>query len=109
MPAIALYNAYARRAFALLAGVCAVSVFCYGLFLLEAVGHTAERAKAQSAIVSLKSKLSALESTYLAQTGSLNLALAQSLGFVAPKSVTTVYATDGSRTLTLGGTGAGPQ
>ena len=101
MKAIALYNHYARRAFALLACVCAASVFLYGVFLLEAVGHTAARARAGYAITALKSKLSIVESRYLAETQALTPARAQSLGFVRPAMVTTVYTTDASRVLTL--------
>ncbi len=101
MKALALYNLYARRTFALLATVCAVSVFLYGMFLLEAVGHTAARAHAGHTMTELKSKLSAVESEYLAATQALTPARAESLGFVAPKLVATVYAADASHVLTL--------
>lgn len=101
MKALALYNQYSRSAFALLACVCAASAFLYGVFLLEAVGHTAARARAANDITVLKSKLSDLESQYLAATQSITPALAQSLGFVPPATVATVYATDASEVLTL--------
>jgi len=101
MKTLALYNQYSRSAFALLACVCAVSVFLYGVFLLEAVGHTAGRARAGHAVSQLKSKLSDVESQYLVATQAITPARAQALGFVAPKTVTTVYATDSSHVLTL--------
>ena len=101
MKALALYNQYARSAFALLACACAVSVFLYGFFLLEAVGHTASRARAGEAIKELKSNLSQVENKYLAATQSLTPTRAKELGFVAPSSVTAVYATDVVELLTL--------
>jgi hypothetical protein len=101
MKTVALYDQYARRAFALLACVCALSAFLYGIFLLEAVGHTASRAHAAQDIRNLKTQLSALESRYLSATQELTPSYAAALGFVAPQSVSTVYATDESRVLTL--------
>ena len=101
MNALALYNHYARTTFAILAFVCAASVFLYGFFLLEAVAHTASRAQASHALVELKSKLSDLESTYLSATQTLTPALASSMGLVAPKAVATIYATNNGTALTL--------
>jgi len=101
MKALAFYNQYSRSAFALLAFVCAVSVFLYGVFLLEAVAHTASRARAGRAVTELKSKLSQVESQYLVATQAITPARAAALGFVTPKTVATVYATDASPVLTL--------
>lgn len=101
MKAVALYNQYARSAFAVLAGICAVSVFLYGVFLLEAVAHTASRARAANEIKSIKSHLSDLESQYLSATQSLTPERAQALGFVPPASVATVYAQGNTPVLTL--------
>jgi len=101
MKALALYHAYSRSAFAVLAFICAASVFLYGVFLLEAVGHTAARARAGHAVSALKSKLSDVESRYLEATQAITPARAQALGFVPPSSVATVYAADTARVLTL--------
>jgi hypothetical protein len=101
MKALALYHHYSRSAFALLAFVCAASVFLYGVFLLEAVAHTAARARAAEAVTELKSKLSDVESQYLVATQAITPARAQALGFVPPKTVATVYAANPSQVLTL--------
>ena len=98
---IALYNQYARSAFALLAFTCAASVFLYGTFLLLAVGHTANRAHAASSVQELKSKLSVLESRYLATTQELTPQYAASLGYVHPSEVATVYAAQATQALTI--------
>lgn len=101
MKAIALYNQYARSAFALLAFVCAASVFLYGTFLLLAVGHTASRAHAAQSVKELKSELSVLESRYLTATQSLTPQYAAELGYVRPAEVSTVYATASTHALTI--------
>ncbi len=101
MKALALYQQYFRSTFAVLACLCTVSVFLYGVFLLEAVGHTANRARAGRAGTEIKAQLSVLEGRYLTATQALTPARATALGFVAPKAVATVYATDASRMLTL--------
>jgi hypothetical protein len=98
---LALYNRYARSAFALLACLCAVSVFLYGAFLLLAVAHTASRARAGAAIVELKGKLSSVENRYLAATQELTPTYAAQLGFVRPASVSVVYATEPGNPLTI--------
>lgn len=103
MNILAFYHRHIRRAFVLLAIVCAVSAFLYGFFLLEAVGNAASRAQATSAIKEIKSQLSGLESRYLAATQALTPERAAALGFVAPHSVSVVYATDGSQVLTYAG------
>lgn len=87
----------------MLALLCAVSAFCYAAFLLEAVGHTAARARAAHDLVDLRAKLGAVESTYLAAQQSLTPARAAALGLAAPKAVATVYAADPARVLTLAG------
>lgn len=101
MSMLALYNRYSRSAFALLACLCAVSVFLYGAFLLLAVAHTASRARAGASIIELKGKLSAVEGRYLTATQELTPAYAAELGFVRPQSVTVVYATEPGHPLTI--------
>ena len=101
MRALALYNRYSRSIFALLAFVCAASVFMYGTFLLLAVGHTASRAHAAQSVKEIKSDLSALESRYLAATQSLTPQYAASLGYVRPAQVATVYAQQPAKGLSL--------
>lgn len=99
--ALSFYTAYSKSAFALLAGVCALSVFLYGVFLLEAVGHTASRARAAQEIKHLKSELSGLENRYLSAAQDLTPERAAALGFVSPKEITTVYAKGNTAILTL--------
>lgn len=89
------------RAAALLGIVAAVSFFLYGFFLLEAVAHTAGRAQAERKIESLTSKLSVLEEEYLTSTKDITLDHARELGFVTPNEVSTVYATDRTRALSV--------
>lgn len=101
MHALALYNRYSRSAFALLAFVCAASVFLYGTFLLLAVGHTASRAHAAQSVKEIKSQLSRLESQYLDATQELTPAYAASLGYVRPAEVATVYAAQPAQALTI--------
>ena len=69
--------------------------------MLEAVAHTAGRARAGHAITEIKSKLSLVEREYLSATQTLTPARAQALGFVTPKTVATVYAAVSSHALTL--------
>ncbi|MDE2071644.1 MAG: hypothetical protein KGI70_02860 [Patescibacteria group bacterium] len=82
----------APRAIALLSAVCALCVLLYGIFLLEAVAHTASRSQAQAEVRSLSLKLSQLEAQYLAQTQAITPEKAKVLGYVAPAVVSTVYA-----------------
>jgi hypothetical protein len=98
---IALYTMYSRSAFALLAFICAASVFFYGTFLLLAVGHTASRAHAATTVKELKGKLSVLEGHYLDSTQSLTPQYAASLGYVHPAEVATVYASTPTESLTI--------
>lgn len=101
MKAIAFYNRYSRTAFAALACIIAASVFLYGTFLLLAVDHTASRAHAAASLSNLKSRLSSLESRYLAATQDITPQLAQSMGYVRPAQVATVYAQESGHALTL--------
>jgi len=88
-----LYHLYISRTIAVSAAVCALSVFLYGVFLLQAVAHTAQRTGAERQITKLTSKLGELEVKYLSQTQALTPEQAAALGFVRPSSVDTVYAT----------------
>ena len=94
MKSIAIrYTPYLTAVSTILVGVIALSVFLYGVFLLEAVANTAKRANAEHGIMRLGTTVSSLEAQYLTRTREITLESAQALGFVAPKSVTTVYAT----------------
>jgi hypothetical protein len=95
------YQPLLARAAVVLACLCAISSFLYGVFLLEAVAHTAGRASAERQVRDLSAKLSDLETQYLASTQSLTPARAQSLGFVTPTVVTTVYTNAASHSLSL--------
>lgn len=87
------YSPHVTRLIAGCAGVIALSLFLYGIFLLEAVAHTAARAEAKHESKQVISRLSVLESEYLEKTRQVTLERALMLGFVEPKQVTTVYAT----------------
>ena len=87
---------------ALLACICAASVFLYGVFLLEAVAHAAARTSAQRHIREINAQLGTLEAQYLSQTQVLTPAKAQELGFVAPLSISTVFVST-ARSLSLRG------
>jgi hypothetical protein len=99
MRVIDFYSAHARRVAAALAGVAALSVFLYGALLLGAVAHATGRTAAEKQLRSLSSSVSALESTFLAETRGLSPERAAAMGFVAPVAVDTVYA--GTSGLTL--------
>lgn len=90
---LVLYHAYLARVAALLAALCALSVFLYGIFLLMAVAHTAARSEAQSQIVHLSASLGDLEAQYLSQDRMITPEHAQELGYVKPQAISTVYAT----------------
>ncbi len=96
------YTPHLRRVMAALAAILALSVFLYGIFLLEAVGNTARRSAAEHDIRALTSKVGGLEATYLSKTREMTLERAHELGFVTPTKVTTVVATLGSGSLTFG-------
>ena len=97
------YQLYLSRTIAVLAGVCALSVFLYGTFLLMAVAHTAARTTAQKQIATITGHLGDLEMNYLAATKTLTPEHAHELGFVAPASVAvaTVYASAGGHQLSM--------
>jgi hypothetical protein len=92
---------YLTRAMALCAGVIALSVFLYGVFLLEAIGNTAERSSAERQVRALTTSVSALEQAYLDKTREMTLERAHTLGFVAPTLVTTVFATAATKSLSV--------
>jgi outer membrane murein-binding lipoprotein Lpp len=103
MYAIAItYTPYMKRTLAVLAAVVALSIFLYGIFLLEAVGNTAKRTALERDVRNLSSKVSGLEQTYLAATREMTLERAKALGFVVPSQITTVYATRDVHSLSLG-------
>jgi hypothetical protein len=87
---------------ALFAALTALSVVLYGIFLLEAVGNTAQRTAAEREIRNITSNVSSLEQAYLEKTKAVTLEKAQSLGFVSPSSVTTVFASAQQKSLTFG-------
>lgn len=101
MHIVSLYNRYAGRAVVLLAGVVMLAVFLYGGLLLGAVAHAAGETSAQRQVRELSVTVSELEAQYLAATKELSPERAAALGFVAPKSVATIYAA--ASTLTLAG------
>ncbi|HYF12928.1 MAG TPA: hypothetical protein VD928_01355 [Candidatus Paceibacterota bacterium] len=97
------YSTHLTRIMAVLAVITALSVFLYGIFLLEAVGNTASRARVQKDIRDVASRVSALEEVYLEKTRQITLKRAQDMGFVAPYEVTTVYGGEPIELLTSSG------
>ena len=87
------YQAYLPRVAAVLAVICALSAFLYGIFLLEAVAQAGARTTAERHVRELSSDLSQLEAQYLASTQTLTPERAQALGYVSPKEVSTVVIT----------------
>ena len=83
---------YVSRTAAILAMLCALSVFLYGIFLLMAVEHTAARATAERKVDTIVAKLGNLETQYFSQQKTLTPQYAASLGFVKSKNISTVYA-----------------
>jgi hypothetical protein len=98
---LSLYQVYLSRTIAVLAGVCALSVFLYGVFLMLAIEHTATRTALQSQVDELTVHLSTLEAEYLRQTRALSPERAAELGFVAPKDTVAVFADSDARSLSL--------
>lgn len=96
------YQSIFTRAAAVFGGTIAISVFCYGVFLLGAVAHTAARTEASRNILESTTRVSALEEEYLTRMRALSPQGAHALGFVKPSLVTTVYSTAASRSLTVG-------
>jgi hypothetical protein len=95
------YTPILKRTMAFFTAIVVLSVFLYGIFLLEAVGNTAERTSAERQIHALTSKVSSLEQAYLSQTREMTLERAAALGFVKPSIVTTVFATAETHSLSL--------
>ena len=84
-PAIAkvlVYQDYARRATALAALVCMLSIVCYGVFLLVAVEKVAAQQNYRSEAHSISATLATLESQYLVQSAQLTPQKAAALGLV---------------------------
>lgn len=102
MQTIITYQSLFTRAAAVFGGAIAVSVFCYGVFLLSAVAHTAARTEASREILTLTTRVSALEEEYLTRMRELSSQGAKTLGFVKPSVSTTVYGTAASHSLTMG-------
>ncbi|MDP4020530.1 MAG: hypothetical protein Q8P58_00605 [Candidatus Adlerbacteria bacterium] len=86
------YTSRLNHIAALLAAVVACSLLLYGLFLLQAVGHTAKRAEAGRETKALTSELSGMQARYLAYTREVSPERAAELGFVKPTEVSTVFA-----------------
>ncbi len=84
------------------AALIALSVVLYGIFLLEAVGNTAERTRAEREIRKLTSQVSSLEQAYLTHTKDMTLERAEAMGFTPPARVTTVFATVEEQPLSFG-------
>ncbi len=98
---LAVFQTYLARTIAVLAGLCAVAVFLYSVFLLLAVSHTAARSSAQKQIAAIGARLGTLEMQYLAATKDLTPERANVLGFVSPTTQTTVFAGAAVRALSL--------
>ena len=88
---LALYDAHVGRAIAVLAGVCALSAFLYGAFLLEAVAHAAHESTVRKEVAARTAQTALLEQEYLALTKSLTPERAVALGYTAPVRTTIVY------------------
>lgn len=103
MKSIAIkYNPYLTRVGAVCAVVIAISALLYGVFLLEAVAHTAKRTSVGREVRELTSKIGMLQAQSLALTRQLTPEHAGELGFIAPNDVSTVFATEASRGLSRG-------
>ena len=100
MKSIAItYTPVLNKVSTVLAGLIALSVLLYGIFLLEAVANTAKRTAAEKQVRELTAQTGTLEAQYLSLTQEMTPARAQALGFVTPQKVTTVYAVAPSQTL----------
>ena len=96
-----LYHAYLTRTAAVCAGLCALSVFLYGAFLLLAVSHAAARTQAMRGVAAIAQQVSSMEMRYLQATKELTPDRAVALGFVAPTETKTVFATAAAHALSL--------
>ena len=101
MYTVANYNLYLTRLMTILAVFCTFSVFLYGIFLLMAVTHTASRTAAERQMTLISTHMGDIESQYLMEQKTLTLERAQELGYVKPTTVSTVFATADTHTLTL--------
>jgi hypothetical protein len=90
---IARYHLYLTRIMAALAVTCAVAIFLYGTFLLLAVEHAATATADQHTYDVLAAHIGDLETQYLTATRSITPQSAAALGFVAPQTVSMVFAT----------------
>ena len=102
MQTLTTYQSVFTRAAAVFGGAIALCVFCYGVFLLGAVAYTATRTEVSREILTLTTRVSALEEEYLALVRTLSPHEAEMLGFVKPSVTTVVYGTAASRSLTMG-------
>ena len=93
------YTPILSRVMMACAGIIVIALFTYGFLLLEAVGNTADRAAAERQIQDLSSRISTLEEQYLAYTREMTPERATEMGLVKPASVSTVFATAASRSL----------
>lgn len=98
---IDIYQLYLTRTIAVLAGVCALSVFLYGVFLMLAVEHTATRTALHEKVDELTAELGNLESQYLRGTRELTPERAYELGFVKPVDKSAVFADADARSLSI--------
>ncbi len=96
------YNPYLTKLGALLAVVIAISALLYGIFLLEAVAHTAKRTSMGREIRELTSQIGMLQAQSLAMTREITPQHAADLGFTEPATVSTVFATEATRSLSRG-------
>jgi hypothetical protein len=101
MKIASLSQIYINRAIALLAGVCALSVFLYATFLLLTVTHAASQTAIESQIQGLSAQVGDMETQYLVATKGITPDKALALGFTTPTDVSTVFATAGALSLSL--------
>ena len=98
---IALYQIYVSRSIAVLAGICALAVFLYGVFLMIAVEHTATRTAVQSQVDALTLQLGSLETQYLTESRTLTPEYAAQLGYVTPTQTTAVFTDSDANSLSF--------
>ena len=96
------YNPYLTRLAVLLAATTVIAALLYGIFLLEAVAHTAKRTNIEREARALTSELGGLQAKSLALTKGLTPEHARELGFTEPIKVSTVFATEANRSLSRG-------
>jgi hypothetical protein len=101
MQKVAVAQLYLNRAAALCGMAIAVSLFLYGGLLLSAVSHAAVRTAAEREMREISASISALEAKYFEATRAITPERAREMGFTAPVSSVTVFATAASRAVTL--------